>query len=371
MLFVVILCASLTGCTSGRSKTLPPAARKDHVLAQGQVMPAGGVVRLSGAPGDIVAAVEVKVGQDVEADQELVQMRSSSLRSKQLLALHAQKKAAQQQAQQKTAQASQQVRIATAKLENVRAIEDSLPRKEKLITIAKAQLTDAKEVLAKLKGISKNKLTKEFVGDLEVDKQAMVVRDAELKLGQQQETYDQAVQDVELAKKAALIELEVAEELLMAAKEFSPVEVIDAQIATLQEEMAAAKILAPVGGRVLAVNARRGEASVPQVPLVEMADLSEIVVEAEINERDAAQVKVGQSATISSRAFKPISGKVLRVDALVGKPQLKPLDPLARKDYRSKVVTIELDDTNAAKEWLQLQVEVKIETPIDSSKASE
>lgn len=370
MLFVFTLCFSV-GCTGSGSKTLPAAKPKDHVLAQGQVLPAGGVVRLSGTPGDIVAEVQVEVGQDVEADQELVQMRSSSLRNKQLLALQAQKKAAQQQAQQKTAQASQQVRIATAKLENVTAIEKSLPRKKKLISIAEAQLTDAKEVLSKLKGISKNNLTKEFVGDLEVDKQAMAVRDAELKLGQQQETYDQAVQDVELAKKAALIELEVAEELLKAAKEFSPVQVIDAQIATLEEEMAAAKILAPSGGRVLAVNARRGEASVPQIPLVEMADLSKIVVEAEINERDAARVEVGQSATISSRAFEPVSGIVLRVDALVGKPQLKPLDPLARKDYRSKVVTIELDDAKAAKEWLQLQVEVKIETPTDRSEASE
>ena len=81
---------------------------------------------------------------------------------------------------------------------------------------------------------------------------------------------------------------------------------------------------------------------------------------------DAALVQAGQSAIIRSKAFpQPLAGKVLRKSPLVGRPQLRPLDPLARVDYRAVTALIQLDreSTETARQWLQLQVEVEIAIP--------
>ncbi|MEM7473664.1 MAG: efflux RND transporter periplasmic adaptor subunit [Planctomycetota bacterium] len=362
----------LSGCSDKkRPIDLGEIPAKEKVIAQGQILPKAGIVRLSAAPGDIVEEVDATVGADVDKGKELVVMRSAALRVKQIRALEVQKKAAEQEAKQKIAQASQQVRIAHAKLENVKSMKASLPRKAELLEIASKQLKAAEKVLEKLVDISKSKLTKEFVGGLEIDRQKMAVQDAELKYRQQKEVYDQAKDDVTLAMKAATIELEVAEELKASAEAFSPADVLDAQIATLRQEMIAAKILAPFQGRILSVNARPGEAGVPQIPLIEMADLSTMVVEVEINDRDAARVKKGQKAEVKSRAFEGrLPGKVAHVYAMVGKPQLKPLDPLARKDYRAKIAVIELDSPSKARDWLQLQVEVTIVVAEESGQST-
>jgi hypothetical protein len=96
-----------------------------------------------------------------------------------------------------------------------------------------------------------------------------------------------------------------------------------------------------------------------------MTNLEKLVCEAEINEMDAALVQPGQSATISSRAFgeQTLKGTVQHKYRLVGRPQLKPLDPLARVDFRTVTATIVLDEQSVAmaREWLQLQVEITID----------
>ena len=80
---------------------------------------------------------------------------------------------------------------------------------------------------------------------------------------------------------------------------------------------------------------------------------------------DAARVQVGDAATVTSRAFGEASlqGRVSEKFVLVGRPQLKPLNPLARVDYRSVTANVELDAASVARarDWLQLQVEVVID----------
>ena len=157
---------------------------------------------------------------------------------------------------------------------------------------------------------------------------------------------------------------QTAQAILKAASESEAAHIIDLQIEALELENAAAEILAPEPGVILAIGATKGEASL-QLPLIEMANNTSIVCEVEINELDAAAVAAGQPATIRSRAFpEPLSGHVRRKFQLVGRPQLRPLDPLARVDYRTVTAIIDIDPESAelARNWLQLQVEVEIAT---------
>jgi HlyD family secretion protein len=99
------------------------------------------------------------------------------------------------------------------------------------------------------------------------------------------------------------------------------------------------------------------------MPLAQVADLSRMVCQVEIYQTDAPLVKIGQSALLASDAFeKPLRAKVTRIDRLVGYPQLRSTDPLAKVDYRTLPVLLEVEpeDAPTAARWLQLQVEVTI-----------
>ena len=97
-----------------------------------------------------------------------------------------------------------------------------------------------------------------------------------------------------------------------------------------------------------------------------MADLSALVCEIEVNEMDAPEIMAGQAATISSRALgeQSLKGQVAKKFKLVGRPQLRSLNPLARADYRTVTALVDLDaaSTEIAQNWVQLQVEVEIQT---------
>ncbi|MEO8269930.1 MAG: hypothetical protein ABI557_09425, partial [Aureliella sp.] len=69
-----------------------------------------------------------------------------------------------------------------------------------------------------------------------------------------------------------------------------------------------------------------------------------------------------------------LKGQVAKKFRLVGRPQLRSLNPLARADYRTVTAIVDLDTPSIeiAKNWVQLQVEVEIQTatstaPIASS----
>lgn len=364
MVVVGLLFAAI-GC-KGETNLPPRSASQSgeslRVRAQGQILPAGGFVRLSVAPGDVVDQVLVQVGDQVPAGKELIVLRSAALHEKQLAALQAQLAAAEQEQEQTISQAGYQVQIAEEKMKNVTARQNSLTRQASLLDLAQSQLRASREVLAKLESIAQDQLTREFIGELEIDRQRISVSEVELKFKQQEENYRQSQEALAYAGRAADLELEIARNALKAAQESSAISVLEAQLSTLHQQILASRVLAPQAGQIVAVNVQPGEAGM-QLPLVELANVDQLVCEVEINEMDAAKVQIGDRATISSRAFsEAISGTVTRIYSLVGRPHLRPVDPLARTDFRTVIAQVALDRAEPARQWLQLQVQVEIET---------
>ncbi len=366
--FVLLLVTS--GCYRGSRPTPPPRSQADvaklksKIVAQGQILPAGGVARLLGAPGDIVDEVLVETGQEVKAGEQLVRLRSENVAQAQLAVLEARRIDAEQTWMRAVKAAQQQVEASTLSLKHLAAQQKQLDRNASLLKLASEQVESSKRVMAQLEAISNDELAGGYVGQIEIDRQKVAVGEAELAYEQKLSTHQKAVEDFQFAQRAAEVELEVASDALESAKASNALKIIDLEIATLKEKSSAAKIVAPTDGKILAVRTRRGEATT-NFPLIEMANISQIVCEVEINEMDAAIVSEGQKARIYSRAFaEPLTGTVAKKHSLVGRPQLRPLDPLARVDFRSITAVVELDGTAAkqAQDWLQLQVEVEIIT---------
>jgi HlyD family secretion protein len=279
---------------------------------------------------------------------------------------------AKQQKELAEVQARQLVDAANLKLRQIeekkKLLDDDQAR---LLKLAADQLAASKAVMARLVSISADQLTGEFVGQLEIDRQQVAIQEAELKLEQQRVVHKQSQDELVFAEEVAKTELKTATQSLQAAMESKAVEIAESQIAVLKEQAEAARIMAPTDGVITAINVRAGETSVQQ-PIIEMADLTQLVCEVEINELDAALVNQHDRATIRSRAFgaQELTGYVKRKSNVVGRPQLKPFDPLAPVDYRSVTAVIELDEASIelAKEWLQLQVDVMLK--VGSGKAA-
>ncbi len=361
---VPMVCIVLAGCTSQQEggQTKMSKVAKTSVVAQGLILPEGGIIQLAAAPGDIVAAVHVKPGQMVTAGTRLLTLRSEEVLTTQREALELRYQQATSGRERAIAAAKLQLAAAELQLERAKAARQSMVDSAVLLDVAEQQVAAGKEMTAKLKRIAANDVTREFVGQLEVEQQELKVGEAQLSQMTRADEHRRALSDAEFAIRAAQVDVQNAKLAVGAAQANQSLAVIEKEMDALAQKVAAAQVESPTGGKILSVRVSPGEAT-SAFPLVEMADISQLVCEVEINEQDAGLVEVGQKATLTSRAFaEPMTGQVEQKYALVGKPQLRQLDPLARVDYRTVTAVIKLDPASSerAKEWLQLQVKAEI-----------
>ena len=121
-----------------------------------------------------------------------------------------------------------------------------------------------------------------------------------------------------------------------------------------------AYIRAPVAGRVLDIHTRPGEMVGPR-GILELGRVERMYAIAEVYETDIGRVRVGQPATVTSKALgRALSGTVERIRQQVRKLDQMDTDPAARKDARIVEVEVRLADAAAAASLTNLQVEVVI-----------
>jgi HlyD family secretion protein len=137
---------------------------------------------------------------------------------------------------------------------------------------------------------------------------------------------------------------------------------LEHQIALAEARAKRLTLYAPIDGRILNVRVRPGE-DIGSGPILVLGDTSRMRVVAEVYETDVAQVRVGQIASVSSRALsKPISGRVVRIGNMVFKNDVLNVDPAARADARVVEVWIDLDQVPLAERLTNLTVDVIITT---------
>jgi len=107
------------------------------------------------------------------------------------------------------------------------------------------------------------------------------------------------------------------------------------------------RVRAPADGTVLNVLAKVGETAVPSPDsaLVVFGDMSSLRLRAEVEERDAAKVHVGQRVVVKADAFpdKTFEGTVTSISQSLGAPRIASRGPRRPNDLEVVEVMIDLD----------------------------
>lgn len=129
---------------------------------------------------------------------------------------------------------------------------------------------------------------------------------------------------------------------------------LEASLSSARAELSGAEIAlertrirAPANGTVLNMIAKVGEAAAPspESALLVFGDLSSLRLRAEVEERDAAKVSVGQKVVVKADAFpdKTFEGKVTSISQSLGAPRIATRGPRRPNDVEVVEVMVALD----------------------------
>ncbi len=120
-------------------------------------------------------------------------------------------------------------------------------------------------------------------------------------------------------------------------------------------------IRAPISGTVLQRLAEPGESLKEQAPIISIADLKKVRIEAEVDEFDAGRVALGSEVIVRAEGYDNLewNGRVEEIpDAVVGR-RLKPDDPGRPTDTRVLLVKVALTEPTPLKLGQRVEVEIK------------
>jgi HlyD family secretion protein len=327
------LALTLASCRVGSTSAEPApapeegaeggAAARAQVTALGRLEPGDGVVDLGGVTGERVTRLAVHENDLVVAGQELGELES-----------HAELRAELEVQRALVAEATVGLRRARefGPLE-IRAQEAEVRRLESELALAASELRRA-QTLGREQVITEQELERR-----------QIVRD----------TSEEAARHA-----AAVLERERQRVRIEEAEAAARLAVAEAREAALEARLERSVLRAPVAGQVVKIFVYPGEA-VGAEPVLQIAESSRMTAVAEVYETDAALVRVGQPARISSPALgQELDGVVERVGSIIFKNDVLGLDPTARTDSRVVEVRIRLADSELASRFNHLQVDVAI-----------
>lgn len=289
--------------TPSSSEPLAPPSRQigTAVGCMGRVEPASRVRRLAPPESQglmTLAALEVKEGDPVERGQLLGWFSTRESRAAALRQAEAELQAGQARLAQV---------LAGAKSGDVAAAEARVARQRAAETNERAEL----DRVLKLS-------TRKVVAATELDarRTALAVAEAERRAAEQElasvaevRSVDVAVAEAEVGRARAAVERAAA-------------------------EVALAELRAPIGGTVLTIHTWPGE-KIDERGVLDLADLEEMHVVAEVYETDIARVQLGQPArVILPGSDEPLRGEVVATGWQVRKRDLINTDPVDEIDAR-------------------------------------
>lgn len=340
----------------------PAKSSRREIKVQGRLEPKSGFIRLTGLPGDKVEAWHVRPGDSIEAGTSLATLASHSIRTLELESAKWKLEEARTVRDTKLQELDLAIEVASGQLENARGLVEIAESQTLMARQGDVQIRQMQEQLASLRRLHEDPLTKAAVGKLELQAKEIEISGLETKS-------KQAMLVAENGKKQAMLQVRQAEQALAAAEKTkelalksSSITALEKQIELLELQLKDSILTSPINGVVLNINVEAGE-RFATLPAIEIADLSSMMCVAEVYEADVAEIQTGDSVTMRSAGLtKELSGKVSRIDRLVGVPQMRSPDPLARTDFRAVRVWIDIDsdDVGVAAKRIRLQTDVTI-----------
>lgn len=313
----LLLCLlALPSCGSSQGSSPPAAASPYRATSVGRIDSAGEARELVAQVDGVIAGVLVRRGERVRAGQVLLEVGC------QPLAAAAQ--AAKAVARQSAAQAS--LVSAGPRREEIEAAQAALRTSE-------ANLIDAQQMLNRSAALAE----KGFVSRRELESRT-AQRNA-------------AAGEVDAAR-ARAAQLSNGSRRLEVVASAATAAARQNEAAAALAQYAQCKVTSPIDGEVLQILRREGEFSGASqgVPLIVVGELGRRIVRAEVGERDAARIAIGDRAEVwidgSQRRWK---GSVSEVASLMGRRSARSLDPTDRfdRDIREVIISIEGNDLPA------------------------
>jgi putative ABC transport system permease protein len=123
-----------------------------------------------------------------------------------------------------------------------------------------------------------------------------------------------------------------------------------AELASAEGDLAKGRVVAPVEGTILAINARIGERP-GAGGVATLGDTASMIAELEVYQTDIRHVAPGQPVEVTAPALgdAPLSGTVARIGLEVGRQALVADDPAAHTDARVVEVAVALDAEGSAR----------------------
>ncbi len=119
-------------------------------------------------------------------------------------------------------------------------------------------------------------------------------------------------------------------------------------------------IKSPISGKIIRRYLEQGEAAIPEMPILAVADIDRTRINTEVDETDIGRIKVGDAAEVRSDAYpgKIFKGEIQEIFDYVGPRKVKPNNPAKNLDMKVVQVKILLKEKVPFK--LGMTVDVKI-----------
>ena len=122
-----------------------------------------------------------------------------------------------------------------------------------------------------------------------------------------------------------------------------------AQLESAENRLQKTKILAPLTGQIIDLNALKGEITGPnsKEPLAVVVDTAHFFVEAHLEEYDAMSIKLNQAATISADGFSnPIRGTVISMSPRMKRKEISSLKPNEFFDVKIRKIKLKVESSS-------------------------
>lgn len=120
-------------------------------------------------------------------------------------------------------------------------------------------------------------------------------------------------------------------------------------------------ITAPISGKVIHKYLDEGEIVNPEIPLVAIADIEKIRVNAEVDETDVGRIQIGDPVEVTSYTYpgRLFKGKIEEIADYVGIRRIKPNNPAVNLGMKVVQVKIELLEKTPLKLGMTVDVRIK------------
>jgi len=318
------------------------APEKRSVFALGTLEPRDGIIQLtSPLAGTRVQKVNVSDGQQVEAGDVLLELDPTAAELELALA-RAERQGAAERQQAEIDAAQERVTLADLAVKQAQQSRDvELDAQQKQLRVAEDKLQQAQDARQRLQSVQRVPAN---MPDPQLDQQRSVVQLATAERDAAQAALRRVEQSLDFAIEKAQAEQRAASQTLEQTKKSTALAALDDQVAIAEQKAARTKISAPSGGTIIGLLVHPGELVATQ-PLVQLADLSVLVCQAEVDVADVFLLRENQPAWITCRAFPgaKIHARVEQIRNRAGAATLHPLDPRQAADRTVATVVLEVD----------------------------